>query len=145
MFRASSRQGQTILEYLLVTTLTACLVFYAMVGKNHMFPDLFNEANLYYEKGGKALSGGYFNSPTNLTNPTHQGSLTVRVPTPIVGGWCPWGSCIEGYQERECACPRPMFTDSYCNPDGEGGPVKTCAGGGMGGAGCVATDCLSNS
>ncbi|NTV29062.1 MAG: hypothetical protein HGA80_03165 [Candidatus Omnitrophica bacterium] len=125
MLKSSLPKGQTMLEYLLVTTLIAFLVFFALMGKNSMMMDLFHEVNFYYDAGGKALAGGCFLAPTSLTDKNHQGTLVVRTPQAIVGGWCPWGACIEGYQERECACPRPAFGGAICS----GSPTQSCSGG----------------
>ena len=118
-------KGQTILEYLLIVSIVAAVVFIALMKNGSLLFMAQQEANMYFEKGGKAIAGGYYNPSGSLTNSAMPGEYVAQEVRPINGGWCIWGACIDGYQERECACPRPVFGGLSC----DGAQSRTCSGG----------------
>ncbi|MBF0593839.1 MAG: hypothetical protein HQL22_02595, partial [Candidatus Omnitrophica bacterium] len=56
-------------------------------------------------------------------------------PEPINGGWCAFSRCINGFQVRECACPRPAFNGTEC----DGNATAECTDGPIGTIGCPDT------
>ena len=133
MCRLFSRQAQVLIEYLVLTTIVAIMVVLGMVngGVSNLLNPARRMANEYYTTGTKAIVGGYMDTT---------GNYVALNPDPINGGWCDWGSCIDGWQERECACPRTAFGGIYCNissPNSQGFSVAVRQCGGGGPPGCI--------
>jgi hypothetical protein len=125
-------KAQTMMEYILVMVVIVVGVFLAFKsGGGGVLERLNSQTVQYFDTGATALTGGYYN-----------GTSVVRVdPNKIDGGWCEWTSCVNGYQSRECACPRPAFGGAAC-ADIEGwGAVRP---GDCGGEGYPDGSCYNN-
>ena len=98
-------KAQTMMEYILVMVVVVVIVFLAF--KNNgggVLERTHNKTAEYFNTGTRAIMGGYFDGTT----------FTSVNPSKIDGGWCQWSSCIDGFQARECACPRPAFGGTAC-------------------------------
>ncbi len=98
MSKLTRQTGQAALEYLILLTVAAVVVFIAV--KPSATNSLLNRSQTSTE--------GYYNIVTEV--------IMGKNPDPIDGGWCrpakPNGEC-------ECACPAPAFGGRYCVTDGE--------------------------
>ncbi|GEM_PF-6135316 len=87
------QKAQAALEYMLLLTVVAVVVFIAL-RPSGTSPSVLNRA--------QEASEGYYNAVTEV--------IMGKNPQPINGGWCrakPNGEC-------ECACPAPAFGGAYC-------------------------------
>ncbi len=89
-------QAQAMLEYLILVIFVAGLIFAALNFKKQgsVGNTLIEQTQNYYKQGYKMI----------VTGKTK----------PLDGGWCEWSSCINGYKERDCACPRPVLGGRNC-------------------------------
>ncbi len=89
--------AQTAIEYLLLSSVVATLVFMAFARGGFM-SQVHNTANEYYEDAARVIMGDN--------------------PKPINGGWCEWTPCSPGVATsyRTCECPSPAFGGSECGP-----------------------------
>lgn len=99
-------KAQAMLEYIILTIFVAGLVFAALNFKKEgsIGNTLISQTQNYYKQGYKMIV-------TGTTKAVH-------------GGWCEWSSCINGYKERDCACPRPVLGGHACS----GASFMACAG-----------------
>lgn len=94
--RRSQRTGQAALEYMLILTVVAVVIFLAI--KPSGSPSTLNKAQTAAET--------YYNTVTE--------AIMGRNPQPVDGGWCP----AKPNGERECSCPQPAFGGAPCQaPD----------------------------
>ena len=115
------RRAQAMLEYLLLLALVSGLSFAAF--KGGIVNKTLQTVNQYFKTGVRGITGGY-----TLSN----GTYVVQDPQKIDGSWCQWTTCVNGYQVRECACPRPAFGGASCTGDAVqacGPHSTTCSGG----------------
>jgi hypothetical protein len=96
--KLTRHKGQAALEYLILLTVAAVVVFIAVKPSGN---------NSLLNRSQKSTEG-YYNTVTEV--------IMGKNPDPIDGGWCrpakPNGEC-------ECACPAPAFGGRYCVTDGE--------------------------
>lgn len=97
-------KAQAMLEYLILSIFVAAVVFAALnFSKSGSIGNaLIAQTQSYYQQGYKMIKDGKSKQ--------------------IHGGWCEWSSCVNGYQERDCACPRPAFDGKLCS----GVSFQTC-------------------
>lgn len=94
--KRSQKTGQAALEYMLILTVVAVVVFLAI--KPSGSPSTLNKAQTAAE--------GYYNTVTE--------AIMGKNPQPINGGLCP----PKPNGQRECACPQPAFGGAPCTaPD----------------------------
>ncbi len=86
--------GQAALEYMLLLTVAAIVVFLSLKPSTSGTPSVLNRAQ---EK-----SEVYYNTVTE--------AIMGRDPQPINGGWC----APKPSGQRECACPQPAFGGAPC-------------------------------
>jgi hypothetical protein len=107
-------KAQAALEYLILLTVVAVVIFVAIKPSTTSNPSLLNKAQHSSEL--------YYNQVTEV--------IMGKNPNPINGGWCapkPNGEC-------ECACPAPAFGGLYCVSNGTctaaaGAAIRYCGDG----------------
>ena len=92
--KKNRQSGQAALEYMLLLTVVAVVIFIALK-PSPSSPTVLNKA--------QEATEGYFNTVTEV--------IMGRDPNPIDGGWCP----AKPNGERECACPQPAFGGAPCS------------------------------
>lgn len=97
--KKNRQSGQAALEYMLLLTVVAVVIFIALK-PSPSSPTVLNKA--------QEATEGYFNTVTEV--------IMGRDPNPIDGGWCP----AKPNGERECACPQPAFGGAPCSTTSAG-------------------------
>lgn len=108
MRRRAINNGQSMLEMLLLTAVVAAVVITALLqssGSGNFLERARTAAEVYYNQALRGLVAGNYDTTKRSD------------PLPVAGGWCSCGACFNGYQERECACPRPAFGGANCSGD----------------------------
>ena len=108
-FKNRRQKAQSALEYMLLVTVVAVVIFVA-IKPSKTGQSVLNRA--------QEASTEYYNSVTQV--------IMGKNPNPINGGWCapkPGGYC-------ECACPAPAFGGAYCVDGADpAGVCKAAVGG----------------
>ena len=94
-YKRIRQSGQAALEYMLLLTVVAVVIFIALK-PSPSSPTVLNKAQNATE--------GYYNTVAE--------AIMGRNPRPINGGLCP----PKPNGEQECACPQPAFGGTPCVP-----------------------------